>query len=90
MTSISRARDDSESGVVLIIFALAMVIILGMIAIAIDGGYGFVQNRRAQNAADFAAFAAAQQLSSSAYCNGTTFPTTQDIAAIVQKLVVSR
>lgn len=87
MTSISRAREDSESGVVLIIFALAMVILLGMIAIALDGGYGFVQNRRAQNAADFAAFAAAQQLNQSSYCNGTTFPTTRDIAAIVQKLV---
>jgi hypothetical protein len=87
MRSISRSCDDSESGVVLIIFALAMVIILGMIAIAIDGGYGFVQNRRAQNAADFAAFAAAQQLNNSAYCSGTTFPTTQNIAAIVQKLI---
>ena len=87
MTSISRAREDSESGVVLIIFALAMVILLGMIAIAIDGGYGFVQNRRAQNAADFAAFAAAQQLNSSTYCSGTASPTTQQIAMIVQKLV---
>ncbi|HEY5026034.1 MAG TPA: pilus assembly protein TadG-related protein [Acidimicrobiales bacterium] len=87
MTSIRRAREDSESGVVLIIFALAMVILLGMIAIALDGGYGFVQNRRAQNAADFAAFAAAQQLNSSSYCNGTTFPTTHQIAMVVQKLV---
>ncbi|HVA02780.1 MAG TPA: pilus assembly protein TadG-related protein [Acidimicrobiales bacterium] len=87
MTSIGRARKDDESGVVLIIFALAMVILLGMIAIALDGGYGFVQNRRAQNAADFAAFAAAQQLNSSAYCNGTTFPTTHQIAMVVQKLV---
>ena len=87
MTSMRRAREDNESGVVLIIFALAMVILLGMIAIAIDGGYGFVQNRRAQNAADFAAFAAAQQLNTSTYCSGTTSPTTQQIAAIVQKLV---
>ncbi len=87
MRSISRARQDSESGVVLIIFALAMVILLGMIAIAIDGGYGFVQNRRAQNAADFAAFAAAQQLNSSTYCSGTASPTTQQIAMIVQNLV---
>jgi type II secretory pathway pseudopilin PulG len=87
MTSIDRVRKDDESGVVLIIFALAMVILLGMIAIAIDGGYGFVQNRRAQNAADFAAFAAAQQLSSSTYCSGTASPSTQQIAMIVQKLV---
>ena len=87
MRSIRRARANDESGVVLIIFALAMVILLGMIAIALDGGYGFVQNRRAQNAADFAAFAAAQQLNSSSYCNGTTFPTTHQIAMVVQKLV---
>ena len=69
--------EDNESGVVLIIFAIAMVVLLGMIAIAIDGSYGFVQNRRAQNAADFAAFAAAQQLDSSTYCSGTSAPTTQ-------------
>ena len=81
------SRDDSESGVVLIIFAIAMVVLLGMIAIAIDGSYGFVQNRRAQNAADFAAFAAAQQLDSSTYCAGTGVPTTGDIATIVQNLV---
>jgi hypothetical protein len=87
MTRAIRAREDHESGVVLIIFAIAMVVLLGMVAIAIDGSYGFVQNRRAQNAADFAAFAAAQQLNNSTYCNGTTFPTTRDIAAVIQHLV---
>ncbi len=87
MRRVVRARQDNESGVVLIIFAIAMVVLLGMIAIAIDGSYGFVQNRRAQNAADFAAFAAAQQLNSSTYCNGTSAPTTHDIAAIIQQLV---
>jgi type II secretory pathway pseudopilin PulG len=87
MTKAARAGQDSESGVVLIIFAVAMVVLLGMIAIAIDGSYGFVQNRRAQNATDFAAFAAAQQLNSSTYCNGTTAPTTHDVAAIIQQLL---
>ena len=82
-----RAKDD-ESGVVLIIFALAMVVLLGMIAIAIDGGYGFVQNRRAQNAADFAAFAAAQQLNTSTLLQRVRRrPRPQQIAMIVQKLV---
>ena len=80
MSRIVGSHEDSESGVVLIIVALAMVVLLGMIAIAIDGSYGFVQNRRAQNAADFAAFAAAQQLNSSTYCAGTSAPTTQQIA----------
>jgi hypothetical protein len=84
---VARRRQNDESGVVLVIFAIAMVVLLGMIAIAIDGSYGFVQNRRAQNAADFAAFAAAQQLTNSTYCSGTTTPSTQQIVAIVQQLV---
>jgi hypothetical protein len=87
MTRLARRGHDSESGVVLVIFAITMVVLLGMIAIAIDGSYGFVQNRRAQNAADFAAFAAAQQLTNSTYCNGTTAPSTHQLALIVQQLV---
>lgn len=81
------ASEESESGVVLVIFAITMVVLLGMIAIAIDGSYGFVQNRRAQNASDFAAFAAAQQLQNSTYCAGTSVPSTEQITAIIQQLV---
>jgi hypothetical protein len=81
----SRASD--ETGVIMVIVASAMVVLIGMLAIAIDGGYGFVQNRRAQNASDFAAFAAAQQLNDSAYCNGTSTPSMQQIATIIQHLV---
>ncbi|MGD0379799.1 MAG: Tad domain-containing protein [Acidimicrobiales bacterium] len=81
------ASEESESGVVLVIFAITIVILLGMISIAIDGSYGFVQNRRAQNASDFAAFAAAQQLENSSYCDGTGVPTTQQITAVIQQLV---
>jgi len=88
MTSIRRAREDSESGVVLIIFALAMVILLGMIAIAIDGGYGFVQNRQAQNASDFAAFAISQQLNNASTCNGVgTTPNMAQVVAMAQDVV---
>ena len=71
MTRVVPKGEEGERGVVLIIVAVAMVVLLGLIAIAIDGSYGFVQNRRAQNATDFAAFAAAQQLDESTYCNGT-------------------
>ena len=53
-------RQQRQRGQVMILFALAMIVILGMMAIALDGSYGFVQNRRAQNATDFAAFAGAQ------------------------------
>ena len=87
MTRVIRSRAEDESGVVLIIFTVAMIVLLGIIAIAIDGSYGFVQNRRAQNAADFAAFAAAQQLNNSTYCNGTTTPSTAQITGIIQQLV---
>jgi Putative Flp pilus-assembly TadE/G-like len=82
-----RGREQDERGVILIIFACAMVVLIGILAIAIDGSYGFVQNRRAQNASDFAAFAAAQQLSSSYYCNGTSAITTVQLVDIIQKLV---
>jgi hypothetical protein len=79
--------SESESGVILVIVACVIVVLIGMLAIAIDGGYGFVQNRRAQNAADFAAFAAAQQLNNTSYCHGVAALSTQQIATIIQHLV---
>lgn len=88
MTSLARARQDNESGVILIIVACAMVVLLGMLSIAIDASYGFVQNRRAQNASDFAAFAADQELNDSASCNGTNAPPDDGILdAIVADIV---
>jgi hypothetical protein len=83
----ARRRADGEEGAVLIIFAIAMVVLVGITALAIDGSYGFVQNRRAQNASDFAAFAASQQLLSSSYCSGTSQPSTAQVVAVIQKLV---
>ena len=68
--------DEREQGAVLVIFAIAMVVLVGITALAIDGSFGFVRNRRAQNAADFAAFAASQQLLTSEYCSGTDQPST--------------
>ena len=56
-------------------------------ALAIDGSYGFVQNRRAQNGTDFAAFAASQQLATSEFCDGTTQPSTAQIASIIDQLI---
>lgn len=89
MSGVARAREERESGVVLIIVAAAMVVLIGMMAIAIDASYGFVQNRRAQNASDFAAFAAAEQLKGSYYCDGLTQPSTSQIASIIDGLVKS-
>jgi hypothetical protein len=87
MTPIPRSRQDSEAGVILIILAIAMVVLIGMLAIAIDTSFGFVQNRRAQNAADFGAFAAAQELNDSYYCNGVGTPSLTQIEAVIQKIV---
>ena len=86
MTRTGRSHGD-ESGVILIIVACAMVVLIGMLAIAIDASYGFVQNRRAQNASDFAAFAAAQQLNDSYFCNGSSAPTIQEIMKVIQDVV---
>ncbi|HUI04449.1 MAG TPA: pilus assembly protein TadG-related protein [Acidimicrobiales bacterium] len=82
-----RPHGDREEGAVLIIVAIALVVLVGITALAIDGSYGFVQNRRAQNATDFAAFAASQQLVSSEFCDGTEQPSTAQIAAIVDEMV---
>ena len=72
----------------MVLFALAMIVILGMVAVALDGGYGFVQNRRAQNATDFAAYAGAKELFGSTLCNGAAVaPSTAKMANIVQDIV---
>lgn len=48
-----------EDGITLAIFALALVVLLGMVALGIDGSRIYDERRRAQNAADHAAIAAA-------------------------------
>lgn len=48
-----------EHGQALIVIALAIVGILGMIALVVDGGNAFQDRRKAQNAADAAALASA-------------------------------
>lgn len=58
---LKRRRDD-ERGVALPIVALMMVLLLIMVAFAVDLGAASVERRNAQNAADSAALAAAQQL----------------------------
>jgi hypothetical protein len=85
---LAHARHEGESGVVLVLVAGALVVLIGMVAIAVDASYGFVQNRRAQNASDFAAFAAAQALGNSESCDGSAPPpTVGQIVTIIQNLV---
>jgi len=52
-------KRNRESGQALILIAIGIVGLLGMLALAIDGGNVFMDRRNAQNAADAAVFAAA-------------------------------
>jgi type II secretory pathway pseudopilin PulG len=49
----------SADGITMAIFAIALVVLLGFVALGIDGARGFDERREAQNAADHAAIAAA-------------------------------
>jgi uncharacterized membrane protein len=48
-----------DGGQVLVVFALALVVLLGFGGLALDGGSAFAQRRDQQTAADLAALAAA-------------------------------
>ena len=50
-------RPSSERGQLLAFFAIALVAIIGMVGVVIDGGTTFVQRREQQNVADAAAMA---------------------------------
>lgn len=52
------SRRESERGQLLTIFALALVALLAMVGVIIDGGDTFLQRRDQQNVADAAAMAA--------------------------------
>ena len=50
---------DGERGQILVLFALASVVIIGMVGLVLDGGGAFAQRRSEQNAVDLAALAGA-------------------------------
>jgi len=52
-------RHHREQGQIIVIFALALVAIVAMVGLVLDGGSTFAQRRTQQNAADLAALAAA-------------------------------
>ena len=58
----SRELDARQEGQLLVIAALAMVLLVGLLALAIDGGNAYAQRRAMQNAADAAALAGAHAL----------------------------
>lgn len=51
-----------EKGQIIVIFSLALVAIVAMVGLVLDGGSAFALRRSTQNAADVAAFAAANDL----------------------------
>jgi Flp pilus assembly protein TadG len=53
-------KAQGERGQILVLFAGALVVIILVVGLVIDGSYGLAQRRGAQNAADFAALAGAR------------------------------
>ena len=60
-------KNQTERGQILVFFAIIVVGLLAVAALAIDGGYGYAIRRAAQNAADAGALAGARY-----YCAGET------------------
>ncbi|HEY3334918.1 MAG TPA: pilus assembly protein TadG-related protein [Candidatus Limnocylindrales bacterium] len=59
MNSTERHAEDSSSGQVIVIFALALVALIAMVGLVLDGGSTFAQRRSQQSAADLASLAGA-------------------------------
>ena len=56
-----RRRHSREDGQIIVIFALALIAIVGMVGLVLDGGSTYAQRRAQQNAVDLAAMGAANQ-----------------------------
>ncbi|HUY97094.1 MAG TPA: pilus assembly protein TadG-related protein [Verrucomicrobiae bacterium] len=64
---------QTQGGQVVVLFAISLFVIFSVVGLAVDGGFGLNQLRRAQNAADFASEAGTSQLGPD--CNqGSTVP----------------
>ena len=77
-TSPDRGR---EGGQIIVIFALALVAIIGMVGLVIDGGGAFAQRREEQKVADIAAVAGANAYMNAGTDAGVNVRTTAAIAA---------
>lgn len=54
-----QTEGRGEHGQILVLFALGLVVMIGMVGLVLDGGGAFAQRRNEQNAADLAALAGA-------------------------------
>ena len=57
--SLRVSKPHHRAGVVMVLFAMILVVLIGLIGLVIDGGFLMSSHRQAQNAADAAALAAA-------------------------------
>lgn len=78
--------NESEGGVILVLWTVALTAILGFVALAIDMGNDVQSATNIQNAADAAATAGASQLANTALTSSDA----QDQAALVVEGVVDR
>ena len=58
----SSTRREKEGGQIIVLFALAMIAIIAMVGLVLDGGSAFSQRRSEQASADLAALAAANSI----------------------------
>jgi Flp pilus assembly protein TadG len=63
--TLSKLRRRRQAGQTAVIVALTFLVLIAFAGLAIDGGHVYLVNRRAQNATDAAALAAAKQLANS-------------------------
>lgn len=89
-------RARARRGQTIVIVALSALVLIGLVALAVDGGNALVQRRNMQNAADAAAQAAAQLLQTNmttacipAGCQPSYLLTNQDVYNRVQELVAA-
>jgi hypothetical protein len=84
MRTVKRPQRD-ERGVTMVFAAIALVALLAVIGLAIDGGNAFTDRRQTQNASDAAALAGASALNSFLAGSGVS----TDIYAAVQNSIQS-
>ena len=76
------ASRDRQRGAIIVLFTIAMVAILGMVGVALDGAHGMLNKTRLQNTADAAALSAAKTLDQTA--GDTVLATNEALAMFTQ------
>src|SRR4029079_16080070 len=77
MSTDARAKRDGETGQILPIFVISLLVILSIEALVLDGASMLVTRRHLQNAGDAAALAGAtliQKTNSGSVCSSTSGP----------------